>query len=238
MTEFYVGYLPKAPERLARTIFRLVLALGGITVVLALLLAFAQGPFARSSFEYLQNRDYSGSLIDAPYPSLLTDEGRFLLVAPGKHGAADLVGGLINQRVKLQGSLIRRGDDKMIELVPGSVRATGGQASPPPLVDLGTVTLTGEIVDSKCYLGVMNPGNGKVHRDCAVRCLSGGIPPAFIVADAPGTVRTLILSGVKPREVLDFVAEPVRIQGRLQRLDRTLILAVARSGNRPAIERH
>jgi hypothetical protein len=29
------------------------------------------------------------------------------------------------------------------------------------------MTLTGEIVDSKCYLGVMNPGQGKVHRDCA-----------------------------------------------------------------------
>ena len=47
------------------------------------------------------------------------------------------------------------------------------------MTDLDTFTLIGEIVDSKRYLGVMNPGNGKVHRDCAVRCLSGGIPPIF-----------------------------------------------------------
>ena len=43
------------------------------------------------------------------------------------------------------------------------------------------VMLRGEIVDSKCYLGVMNPGEGTVHRDCAARCLSGGLPPMLVV---------------------------------------------------------
>jgi hypothetical protein len=74
--------------------------------------------------------------------------------------------------------------------------------------------LTGEIVDSKCYFGVMNPGAGKVHRDCAVRCISGVIPPAFLVQDSSGNTITLLLANWK-RELLEHIAEPVTIRGRL-----------------------
>ena len=83
--------------------------------------------------------------------------------------------------------------------------------------------LTGEIVDSKCYFGVMNPGNGKVHRDCAVRCISGGIPPAFLVRDANGQTVTLLLANWKP-ELLNHIAEPITIRGRLSRSSGRLTL--------------
>ena len=90
-------------------------------------------------------------------------------------------------------------------------------------MELGTVQLTGEIVDSKCYFGVMNPGNGKVHRDCAARCISGGVPPAFLVRDASGHAETLLLANWK-RELLNHIAEPVTIRGRLVRSDGRLSL--------------
>lgn len=228
MNEFYVGYQPKAPERLGRSMFRTILALNGVAIVVLVLLVFGQQPFADSKFEYRQYRDYAGAIVESPYPSLQTREGGLLLVAPGKHGAADLVKGLNLRGVQLRGSLIRRGDDRMLEVIPGSIHADGRPAEAGPNVDLGAVTLTGEIVDSKCYFGVMNPGNGKVHRDCAVRCISGGIPPAFIAKDASGQLRTLILAGASGRkvnrEVLGFVAEPIRISGRLVRSGETLIL--------------
>jgi hypothetical protein len=51
--------------------------------------------------------------------------------------------------------------------------------------------LRGEIVDTKCYLGVMTPGEDKVHRGCAVRCISRGVPPAFLVRDASADSRIL-----------------------------------------------
>ena len=104
----------------------------------------------------------------------------------------------------------------MIELVPGSL--TGGKEGLPTngREDLGEVQLTGEIVDSKCYFGVMNPGGGKVHRDCAARCISGGIPPAFLVRDGGGNTATLLLANWK-RELLDHIAEPVTVRGRLSR---------------------
>lgn len=114
----------------------------------------------------------------------------------------------------------------MLEVQPGSIQAVSDDVSrQPQLLELGHVRLTGEIVDSKCYFGVMNPGNGKVHRDCAVRCISGGIPPAFLVRDANGRSETLLLAGWK-RELLDHIAEPVTLGGRLVRSSGRLTLHV------------
>ena len=118
----------------------------------------------------------------------------------------------------------------MLEVVPGSMHeiATARYTDPAKSNDLGPVTLRGEIVDSKCYLGVMNPGNGKVHRDCAVRCISGGAPPAFVARDAEGDSRVLLLVGSDGRqlnrEVLSFVAEPIEVTGELLRSGANLIL--------------
>ena len=238
MSEFYIGYLPKAPESVRRAVRPVVFAMCGGVIALALLLVFGQQPFASSTFEFLQYRDYTGRIVDAPSPTLLTSNGPFLLVAPGKHGAGELIRGYNRQSVQLRGSLIRRDADRMIEVLPGSIHSTNAPAPPEQVTDLGAVTLSGEIVDSKCHFGVMNPGNGKVHRDCAARCLSGGISPAFLVKDASGEPRSLLLADVHSREIIDFVAEPVRIQGWLRRSAGTLILAVERPGNKPAIARH
>jgi hypothetical protein len=61
-----------------------------------------------------------------------------------------------------------------------------------------------------------------------VRCISGGVPPAFIANDAAGETRVLLLAGSDGRalskELLSFVAEPVEIQGRLVRSGSSLIL--------------
>jgi hypothetical protein len=70
---------------------------------------------------------------------------------------------------------------------------------------------------------VMNPGNGKVHRDCAARCISGGIPPVFLVRDADGRAMTLLLANWN-RALLDHIAEPVTIPGRMARSEGRLIL--------------
>jgi len=118
----------------------------------------------------------------------------------------------------------------MLEVLPASLKETSALPIPPPVkpISLGTVRLRGEIVDSKCYLGVMNPGNGKVHRDCAVRCISGGAPPVFVARDASGETQVLLLVGsdgrALNREVLSFVAEPVEISGEVVRSGSNLIL--------------
>jgi hypothetical protein len=222
-SEFYVGYLPM-PGGLKKTVRRVVLSLGVVSAAAAAILVAGQHPFANSSFEFQQYREFCGVLLAEPYPALaVPGQGLpWLLVAPGKHGAGDLRK-LDGHEVQLKGERVLRGEDHMIEVLPGTMRVGANAGQPPATMDLGQIELTGEIVDSKCYFGVMNPGNGKVHRDCAVRCINGGIPPAFLVSDAGGHTVTLLLANWK-RELLDHVAEPVTIRGHLVRSDGRLTL--------------
>ncbi len=226
MSDFYVGYLPKAPTALARFVRRVVIALGLLAVTAALVLLVAQMPFANSVFEYGKVRSFEGVVVTRPFPMLLVvrpgDVGpqdkysRYLLVAPGKHGADDLVASVDGKQVRLQGQLIYREGETMVEITPGSIVVTNAAATVPESIhNLGTVTLTGEIVDSKCYLGVMNPGQGKVHRDCAARCISGGIPPIFASRDGGEQFLLVGLDGrALERDALsEFIAEPIAIHG-------------------------
>jgi len=227
--DFYVGYVPRAPAVLGKRIkwIAIGLVIAGVAVGAALIID--QAPFADSKFEYGIYHDYTGVIEEWPYPILRTDNTGFLLVGTGKHGVSEAVRALQGKRVRLKASLIERGQDRMLEVVPDSLHETGADLpADARQTDLGPVRLRGEIVDSKCYLGVMNPGNGKVHRDCAVRCISGGAPPAFIARDASGETRVLLLTGSDGRElhreVLPFIAEPLLISGELVRSGSHLIL--------------
>ena len=234
---FYVGYLPSAPAGIARPVRALVLALSPVVIGLAVVLVLAQAPFAPSRFEFGRPRTFAGVLRESAYPFLQVDaEGSLAprlvpLVAPGKHGADALVRGLDGHRVSLEGTLIRREGQTMVEVVPGTIRDAGLDASPAPtLVDLGEATLRGEIVDSKCFLGVMNPGQLRVHRACAVRCISGGAPPLLYVRDLEGREAFLFLvdrdGRALRREVIDLVAEPVEVRGTVRRIgERTFLYA-------------
>jgi hypothetical protein len=222
--EFYIGYVPRAPRGLATLLCRVVVALLGSGVLVALLLAFGQQRLPRSVFEFQQYREYQGVMRATPYPALLVQTEhsltQYLLVAPGKHRAE--VSAFDGKTVKLRGALIQRDGTQMLEIVPDSL-AVSPTTSPslPAKADLGTFTLAGEIVDSKCYLGVMNPGHTKPHRDCAVRCISGGIPPLFIARDAQGNELKLLLTDAQGapvnQAVLEMVAEPIEINGRVMR---------------------
>src|SRR5215467_6549137 len=226
-SEFYVGYL-SMPVGLRKTIRRVVIALGVLLTVIAAILIIGQNPFAASTFEFQQYRDFRGTLLTEPYPAVAIrgQEPPWLLVGPGKHGAGDLRQ-WSGREVALKGERILRGsgraEDHMIELVPGSLTAGGEGLPANGHEDLGEVQLTGEIVDSKCYFGVMNPGAGKVHRDCAVRCISGGIPPTFLVRDSSGNAVTLLLANWKP-DLLHHTAEPLNNHSRLVRSSGRLIL--------------
>lgn len=238
--EFYVGYAPEMPARLKRRVVKIVVALNAVAAVVAVTLVFGQQPFSAAVFEYGTVRDFQGVVREHPYASLLVARpgalesslpfSRYLLTAPGKHGASSLVSGMDGTKVRLRGSLVFRDGDTMIEVAPGIVPSKEGKpvAMRDTAWELGVMTLAGEIVDSKCYLGVMNPGFGKVHRDCAVRCISGGIPPAFRVRDSEGGARILLLAGAdgRPlnREVLEYVAEPIAIRGRVKQSGETYIL--------------
>ncbi|MFN0084831.1 MAG: hypothetical protein ACKVX9_05545 [Blastocatellia bacterium] len=238
--EFYIGYQARAPRGLGAFLRVSVAVLLLLAAVVAVALVFGQGRFAESFFEYGIVREYQGVLRERPYPSLhvaaadsqgsLPAGTPYALVAEGKHGADALVSGLDGKRVKLRGTLIHRGDLKMLEVVSGSIQPLSGEStgSEPEEERLGFHTLAGEIVDSKCYLGVMNPGQAKPHRECAVRCISGGVPPLFVSSDKEGRVLHFWLvsetGGPVNQEVLDLIAEPVEIGGEARRVNGRLYL--------------
>lgn len=239
MSDFYVGYMPKAPPVLARFLRRAVVAVGLLAAVVALLLVTGQMPFANSTFEYGKVRSFDGTIALNPYPVLLLARpgqvaqsdarSEYLLVAPGKHGADVLASGFDGKQVRLQGQLIYREGKTMVELVPGSIVASGGSAADQePLQDMGPKTVSGEIVDSKCYLGVMNPGQGKVHRDCAARCLSGGIPPIFVSTEGGEQYLLLDMNGKALRrdDLREFIAEAITVEGELKLRGRTQFLEI------------
>jgi hypothetical protein len=208
-------------------------------VAVGLALVFAQMPFANSTFEYGKVRTFEGVVVARPYPTLLAAHSgesqqqdrnsRYLLVAPGKHGADDLVAAFDGKQVRLQGQLIYREGSAMVEIVPNSIVLLDSVPVALEAVrDLGAVTVTGEIVDSKCYLGVMNPGRGKVHRDCASRCLSGGIPPIFVAAGGRDQFLLVGPDGQALRQdaLREFIAEPITIQAELLQRGETRLLKI------------
>jgi hypothetical protein len=74
----------------------------------------------------------------------------------------------------------------------------------------------------------MNPGALTPHRACAIRCISGGIPPVLLVRQTNGSpLYFLLVSGDgKPlnKQVLNMVAEPVEITGKVEHQGELLIL--------------
>lgn len=240
-TDFYVGYISEAPTGLARFVRGRVIALFAFAALVAIVLVSSQGRFALAWFEFGNHRQFDGFVSEHPYPTLLmarpAAEGltipfsRYLLSVPGKRGAQTVMKGLDGKHVRLSGTLVFRDDQTMVEVVPDTVETLGEQtlnATAGQTTSLGQFRLAGEIVDSKCYLGVMKPGNLKAHRSCAIRCISGGIPPVFVARDGNGNAIHLLLVGADGRtlnkEVLDYVADPIELDGEIVRDGGLLVL--------------
>lgn len=253
-SELYVGYLDKSPPRFAAWCRRTVSAVLLLGLALGLILVFAQAPFDEGTYELGIDSELRGLLVERPYPLLLVpDPGTskllaYYLVEVGKKGSAGRVAGLDGELVRVTGSLIYSGEQRMVEVhalerlareeMTQVEARTLGDLRQDSEIELGRMTVVGEIVDWKCYLGVMKPGRGKPHRACAVRCIGGGIPPVLRVEDRFGGVDYFLLvssdGGSLREEVLDFAAEAVEITGEVTRAgDRLLLHADPSSYRRP-----
>jgi hypothetical protein len=161
------------------------------------------------------------------------------LVGYGKHGAEGVMGALAMERkdslngkeISLKGTLLY-GDGKILMQVDKNddpLVHVSTALSKLPLVekDEGEVGLKGEIIDPKCYFGVMKPGEGKVHKDCAIRCILGGIPPVLKMTNEKGGNSYVLLTGDNINErVKDFVAVPSTVKGHLKKYNDWEVLDV------------
>lgn len=243
--DFFVGYLP-IPRALGRWLAILVpLAIGGAAGV-AIAFALAQDDSGDGSFRWdLGAQTLTGRLRADPYPVLFTvpeeghPDGRAVLLSGiGKQGVAGMAAPLDGQMVDVSGIYIQRGPTDMLQVGgPTPMRATESALAaaerdftPPPAISLGRRTLRGEIVDTKCYLGAMRPGQGKVHKACAGLCLMGGIPPVFVVYHGDGSTDLLLMTdregGPVPGAVLDSVGLYVSASGEVERQGGLLLFRV------------
>jgi len=261
--EFYVGYRRRAPAALAPFLRGASVLLLVLAAAVAALLASGQKRFGPGEFEYGTERELTGVIAERPVPLLVVPRpgglsgarlrrdapagasgaSRYPLVLRGKHGAAEAVAGLDGALARAAGTLIYRPGATMLELAPGSparvpIGAARFGAGDPAAgaEDLGRHTLSGEIVDSKCWLGVMKPNRRLPHRACAALCIRGGIPPALVVdLESGGEAMFLLVDGAGGalgERVLDVVAEPVEVDGRVARHGDLLVLAADPAGIR------
>ncbi|MEO0477966.1 MAG: hypothetical protein AAF196_00655 [Planctomycetota bacterium] len=238
--DFFIGYADTSAPGHRRQSLRaglafLVLGLGAT----ALIAANQSQPIQGANFEFGNVETFRGLFVAEPVPMLClaerdptTKASVFLLVDEWKFGIDEEQAKQLHlKQVELQGTRIYvEGGQAMLEAVSSSIR----EADTPDVIEvsepvpLGEHTLEGEIVDSKCYLGVMNPGTLKTHRACAIHCIRGGIPPILLVRADDGTRQEFVLVGpdgeaVNDR-VLDHVAAPIRIRGQVERSGPLLVL--------------
>ncbi len=241
--DFYVGYLDKAPKSIAKLTRRFVWHIAILLAVVALLIAIGQRGFVNSTFEFGNISELSGKVYLTPQPFLKVKTGKdifgnpvykdVLLIGYGKHGATtaleEMSAQLNNEQidsyeVTLAGTLVYYDGVTLFELTKGAkslishkkiTRTSEWPSNKPNRI--GNVVVEGQIIDPKCYFGVMKPGHSKPHRSCAIRCISGGIPPFMAAKNSDGTFDYYIVLGEGGEaindEVLDYVAEPVKLTG-------------------------
>lgn len=241
----YVGYQPKAPAGFRRPLRLILIVIAVVLVVSAVSIVTFQHPFSSATFEYGQLTEIDGILDLHPVPRLIlhaeASPKSILLVGFGKVGAEGTIEAmenkhkmlLDNRNVRLRGTLIYGEGKTLLELTEGhaSLISTGEpQQIPFGLEQEDSVRLHGQIIDPKCYFGVMKPGEGKVHRACATRCVSGGIPPVLKVTGTDGSHRFYLLKGPAGQPIhnhlLPYIADQVVMSGMLYTAQDWLVLRI------------
>jgi len=206
--------------------------------ILAFLVVFFQKPFNNHLFDFGNISEVTGTYFHSPVPMLVADEGELenslsneiLLVGFGKLGALgtmqtiqETAGDLNCKKITLAGTLIHGGGKTLMELTQETASLIKVKDVPrepiPKTTNPTPIRLKGEILDPKCYFGVMKPAEGKIHKSCAIRCISGGIPPVFRQptgkTDQPYDYFLVVDENGKNinQEVLPFVGEAVSAAG-------------------------
>lgn len=220
---FYVGYLPtpRPHERFAQLALVALLALaatGGAG------LGWLMDDPGEAVWDTSSTTAVAGTLRLTPTAFVESDDGPVLLVEAGKFGARDLSSIVDGTVVTVTGFRLERGPMRMIELSPDEdavVAGGAGGAAGNPTTDRtsrGEVEIVGEIVDSKCFLGAMKPGDGRTHAACARLCIRGGIPASIVGTIDGEPIWAVLDAGAAEHigdELLQAVGEEVRLRGTL-----------------------
>lgn len=220
--DFYIGYRKTAPAHTGRFVARIAVVIIVTAGIVAFALGALQQPAGDGRYAFGTAESFEGTLIAEPVPNIELDAGgstqRAILVDQGKHGIPEYVREAFGHRVRFDATRIERDGLLMLELA-GTDRfevLSEAESTPAPPASAETVTLTGELVDTKCYLGVMNPGQGKVHRGCAAECLRGGVQPGLLVRNEDGSARVVLIDAVPGAINPEWAGRTLAINGTAQ----------------------
>jgi hypothetical protein len=256
--EFYIGWMHDAPKSFASWIRKYLYVLLPIIIALGVLLALSQKKFGTGNFEFGTLTEVKGIYFSKPVPVVKVVDGKDIwgaenyitipLIGFGKHGADGVIADIEKQKnisleaeeVTFKGTLlyndgkvlmqIDANDKPLVNVADAKINTVDLQKAK----QLGTIDIKGEIVDPKCFFGVMKPGEGKPHKDCAVRCILGGIPPVLKVANENGDQNYYLIVGANGEKmneaVQDYVASPVIIHANAVEYGDWIVLYVQQNG--------
>ncbi|MCX8473199.1 MAG: ferric reductase-like transmembrane domain-containing protein [Sediminibacterium sp.] len=235
---FYIGWkniIPKTHFRFA-VLYPLVVLVFMITS--AIIIVLNEQKIAQVN--YINPYSITGKIISEPFPALIQKSGKdiygnpnftvFPIVNAFKFGADSVIANFFNkeninrnQIVTIAGAATQRDKHQIIELTEGlnSITPTKSLDTEETKLILieKNIRLSGEIIDPKCYFGVMNPGEGKPHKACATLCISGGIMPVFSYLNNNNKkCYAVIKSNQQPLlfpQIKDFIADPIAVKGDL-----------------------
>ena len=234
--DFYIGYAP-LPGSVRRLLLWFVPVL--VLCVLGLAIIAPSLHFDQANAGQIKGvKEFEGLLLAKPSPHLLvpTPEATnepfkvYPLSGTNKKLPRPAIMENAGSWVKLNGILIGRPRFEMI--AARSAEAIEAPAGAAALADqtlsLGEFAIAGEIVDGKCYPGIMKPGRTKTHRACAIRCISGGVPPVFRAENSSGQSLYFLLSDLDGNavnaQILSMVADPIQITGEVMQYGDSFIL--------------
>lgn len=230
---FFIAWAPAAPVHRRRFLTAAgAVVLAGAAAAGAI--AWEQAPMGPGAWTAGEVGEWRGWLGRSPYPHVVLEEAGVLrthwLCGQGKSGVARRLVPEMEGPVVVRGSLIARGDHRMIAAADDadairlpSPAALATDPGPAAEEELGEALIIGEILDAKCWFGAMKPAAGKTHKACAALCARGGLPLAFCDAAAcgDGAAAPLFLDRdgrAHGRGVLPYVADPLSARGRLVRV--------------------
>lgn len=223
----YVIYRP-LPATMLTLVLALVGGLLGLTLGSAAAAALGQRDPGPGVWDTSNTTTRTGVLVAEPYAMLLPDDASaaVLLVGVGKVGPPADVLALAGDRVTITGYPLERDGLRMLEVQSaeslsgvGGAGVSGGPRMRLAPIDRGVHTIDTEILDAKCFMGAMKPGDGPGHKACATLCIAGGIPPMVRWQDDAGRSHHAILTSADGAPMAEahraLIGEPVAVRGRV-----------------------
>lgn len=242
--EFFVGYLDSMGSGTQKSLKRFVGFSALALVIVASIFAVFQALSSNSAFDFDTATKVSGIYHESPYPMLRVqlEEGLskdILLLGFGKYGANKYLKSLkesekslLNKKLIIEGNLVYYNGKTLLQIDDSEKisLASSEVVNAIQPTSIGKFEVQGEIVDPKCYFGVMKPGYGKIHRSCAALCISGGIPPVLVNADPNAVSSYLLLTDQDGKaihdDILPFIGQPLNITGELEKLEDWFVLKI------------